>query len=134
LAASVRGPPAIWSSSVPGRPSTPPSASPAQREHQRAARGHERLAGPLQRLAHRLGGGEVCRYCPQEVAGEQRVVLESEVDHAVGFLGGGAQAVEVVEVAAPDLGAEAVDRCSRLAGAGEPEHLVASREQLGDDG
>jgi hypothetical protein len=38
-------------------------------------------------------------------------VLEGEMDHAVGLGGGLLQAVEVVEVAAADLGAERRDGC-----------------------
>ena len=41
----------------------------------------------------------------RQVARPHQVVLEREVDDAVGRLGGRPQPVEIVQVAAPDLGA-----------------------------
>ena len=61
-------------------------------------------------------------------------MLEGEVDDAVGRGGGGAQALEVVEAAAVDLGAGRGDGVGRGVGAGEPDDLVARVEELGDDG
>ena len=64
----------------------------------------------------------------------REVVVVAEVDDAVGGRGAGAQAVEVVEVAAAHLGAERGDRRGGGVGAGEADDLVAGGEQLGDDG
>ena len=65
---------------------------------------------------------------------EQSLVLEGEVDHAVGLGGGGLQTVEVVEIAAADLGAERGDGLGGGVGAGQADDLVAVVEKLGDDG
>ena len=59
---------------------------------------------------------------------------EREVDDAVGLLRAGAQAVEVVEGAAMDLGAGGGDGFGRGVRTGEAEDLVAGLDQLGDDG
>ena len=61
-------------------------------------------------------------------------MLEGEVDDPVGRGGGGAQALEVVEAAAVDLGAGGGDRLGRGVGAGEADDLVAGIDELGDDG
>ena len=67
------------------------------------------------------------------VARRHRLVLEGQVDDAVGRLGGRAQAVEVVQVAAPDLGARGLEGGGGAVGAGQADHLVAVSEQLGDE-
>jgi hypothetical protein len=61
-------------------------------------------------------------------------VVVAEVDDAVG--GGGraaAQAVEVVQIAAQNLGAQARDRCGRGIGPGETDNLLPGFEKLADD-
>ena len=94
----------------------------------------ERPVGALERRAERLDGAAVRVGGGLEVAGEGDVVLEGEVDDPVGRGGGGAQALEVVEAAAVDLGAGRGERVGRGVGAGEPDDLVARVDQLGDDG
>ncbi len=61
-------------------------------------------------------------------------MLEAEVNHPVGLRGGLSQAVEVVEIAAANLGTEGRDGLSRGVRAGETDDLVAVVEKLGDDG
>ena len=56
------------------------------------------------------------------------------MDDAVGRRGARAQAVEVVEVAALDLGAGGLDGGGRRVRAGEADDLVARSDELGDDG
>jgi hypothetical protein len=56
------------------------------------------------------------------------------MDDAVGLSGSGRQTVEVVEIAAEDLGADGGHGLGRRVGAGEPDDLVAVVEKFGDDG
>ena len=95
---------------------------------------HEGLVGADQGLADRLGGRHVGGDRAHEVAGAHRLVLEGEVDHAVGLGGGRAQAVEVVEIAATNLGAERGDGLSGCVRAGQADDLVAVAQKFGDDG
>jgi hypothetical protein len=94
----------------------------------------ERPVAARERRAERLDGPAVRAGRRPEVAREGDVVLEGEVDDAVGRRGGGAQAFDVVEAAAVDLGAGRGDRLGRGVGAGEADDLVAGSEELGDDG
>ena len=68
-----------------------------------------------------------------EVAGPHQVVLEGEVDDAVGRPGGLAQPVEIVQVAAPDLGASGRERLGRAVRARQPHDLMPGLQQLGHD-
>ena len=86
------------------------TGDPGHGEHQRAAGRDERLVGADQGLANRPGGCQVGVDRAHEVAGTHRLVLEGEMDDAVGLSGSGRQTVEVVEVAAADLGAHAPQR------------------------
>jgi hypothetical protein len=56
------------------------------------------------------------------------------VDDPVGLRGGLPETVEVVEIAAANLGTKGRDGLSRCVGAGEPDDLMAVVEKLGDDG
>ncbi len=56
------------------------------------------------------------------------------MNHAVGLGGRRRQTVEVVKIAAPDLGAHRSNCPRRSVGAGEAYDLMAVVEQLGDDG
>jgi hypothetical protein len=58
------------------------------------------------------------------------VVLEGEVDDAVGGCRSGGEAAEVVEAAAVGGGALGVEGRCRLVGAGEAEDFVAVGEEL----
>ncbi len=60
-------------------------------------------------------------------------MLEGQVNDAVGRLGGRAQAVEVVQVTAPDLGPGGLKGGGGAVRAGKADHLVAVFEQLGDE-
>jgi AcrR family transcriptional regulator len=59
------------------------------------------------------------------------VVLEREVDDAVGRGGGLAQGAEVVQRSRPDPSSRGLQGLGRGVGAGEPGDLVAGRGQLG---
>ena len=69
----------------------------------------------------------------REVARAHRLVLEGQVDDAVGLGGCLAQAVEVVQVAAADLGAGRRERGRRAVGTGQADDLMPGPQQLGDD-
>ena len=60
-------------------------------------------------------------------------MLEGQVDDAVGGRRSGVQAVEVVQVAAPGLGARGLEGGDGPVRAGEAHHLVPVAEQLGDE-
>ena len=66
-----------------------------------------------------------------EVSPRHRLVLEGQVDDAVGLGGRLVQAVEVVEVAAADLGAGGLERGGRAVGAGQADDLVAGPSSSG---
>ena len=57
-----------------------------------------------------------------------------EVDDRVGADGPGPQGVQVVQIAAEHLGPQGGDGGGRRVGPGEPEDLVTSADELGDDG
>jgi hypothetical protein len=61
-------------------------------------------------------------------------VLERQVDHRVRGLRAGAQAVEIVQISSPHLGAEGHDRGGRPVRPGQPDHLVTGGDQLGEHG
>jgi hypothetical protein len=61
-------------------------------------------------------------------------VLEGEVDHAVGTSRGSFQLVEVIEIAAENLGTHRGDGLGGGIGAGKAHDLMAVAEELGDDG
>ena len=65
---------------------------------------------------------------------EGDLVLERQVDHAVGVGRRLGQAVRVIDVALLDDGAGRLQPSSRFLGAGQADHLVAGTEQLGHDG
>ena len=92
------------------------------------------LSVPIRVSPIALGGGHVGVDRAHEVAGPHRLVLEGEMDDAVGLSGGGRQTVEVVEIAAADLGAHGGNGLGRSVGAGEADDLVAVVEKLGNDG
>ena len=69
-----------------------------------------------------------------EAAGFDQSCLFGEMDHRVGVLGAGADAVEVVEVAAADADALRLERRGGGVGPGQPGDLVTGGEQFVDDG
>jgi hypothetical protein len=83
-------------------------------------RDDKRSAGALERGAERLGRAAIGGGSGREAARECLLVLERQVDDAVGRRGGGAQLVEVVERPAERLGAGRGERGGRGVGAGEP--------------
>ena len=95
------------------------------------SRGHQQLAaGSFEDGAHRLDRAAVLG----AVLGEAReVVIEGGVDHGVRAARPGAQAVEVLERAALDVGTLRRQRLGPLVGAGEAQDLVARLDQFGDD-
>jgi hypothetical protein len=102
-------------------------------EHERARGADERLARPFERRTERFDGGEVGGDRVVHPARAHEVVLEGEVDDAVGRRGGLAQPVEVVEVTAPDLGTGGLQRLGGAIGTREAHDLVSGPQQLGDD-
>ena len=87
-------------------------------------------SGARERLAERLDRARGRRR-PRPPSRRDEVVLEGEVDDAVGRGGAGAQAVEVVEGAAVHLGPGGGEGRGRGVRAGEPEDLVAGAESSG---
>src|SRR5690606_21450623 len=69
-----------------------------------------------------------------EVAGEHGVVLEGQVDDAVGRSGGCGEAAEIVEVASVRLGAGSRQSGGGLVRAGQADDLVSRCEEFGDEG
>ncbi len=110
------------------------AVEPHHRQHQRAAGVDEGLVGAGEGVAEGLGRGHVGGDRALHLAGRHQLVLEGEVDDAVGVGGRLLEAVEIVEVAAPHLGAGRLDLGGRLVGAGEPDDFVARLEQIGGDG
>ena len=119
-----RGQPVAFGGDGPGR--EPEHAEDAGGDNERLACAGQGLAEGLDRRA--VGGGGA-----GEVAGEGDVVLEREVDDAVGGGGGLAQGAEVVERPPVDPGPRGPQGLGRGIGTGEPGDLVAGRGQLGDE-
>ena len=108
---------------------------PAQRGAAQAGREHERAVGTGQGRAHRLDRAPVGGPGGRKVAlAECDLVLEGEVDHAVGLVGRLGQDVGVVEVAALDRGAGSVEFLGGRIRAGQAHDVVAGLEEFGDDG
>ena len=61
-------------------------------------------------------------------------MVVAEVDDAVAGVRARAQAVEVVQIAAQNLGAQAGDGGGRGVRSGETDNLMTGVEELGDDG
>ena len=118
-------PPVASSSSV----AIVPGLTPASPEAMTSGRSEPSSAEP-----RTLDGGAVGGGGGGEVARERLLVLEREVDDAVGRRGGVAQDVEVVEGSADDLRARRLQGVGGRVRAGEPDDLVARAEELGDDG
>jgi hypothetical protein len=107
----------------------------AVREQHRARSVHERLSRVRERFTDRLDGTKIGRHRPHEVTAEQgEVVLEREVNHAVGVPRRLSQPIEIVEGAAPRLRPGRCDGFGRRLGAREADHLVARGQQIADDG
>ena len=103
--------------------------------HPEHARGeHEGPVGVGQGRAHGLHGPPVGGRGGGEVAAEGDLVLEGQVDHAVGVRRRLGQTVRVVEVASLDDGAGRFQPLRRCLGAGQADHLVAGPQQFGHDG
>ena len=118
-------PPVASSSSV----ATAPGLTPASPEAMTSGRSEPSRAAPSGGDRRAVGGGG-----GGKVARERLLVLEREVDDAVGRRGGVAQDVEVVEGAADDLRAGRAQRVRGGVGAGEPDDRVARAEELGNQG
>src|SRR6478609_6498859 len=71
---------------------------------------------------------------PGRLGHPREVVVVAEVDDALAVRGGGAQALDVVELTAPDLCAERGDLLGRGVRAGQADDLVARLQQLGNGG
>ena len=100
---------------------------PPRRDEQRPGGDDEGLARSGQRFAHGIDGALV------DLAGFhefREIVNEGEVDGAVGFARALAQAVEIVERPAMDLGAQLLERDRILVGAGQAQHFVPVRDQF----
>ncbi|MFD0508638.1 hypothetical protein ACFQ0G_49190 [Streptomyces chiangmaiensis] len=67
---------------------------PREGEQHGSRRGHQRLAGASERVSDRLDGAQIRCDRAVEVAGEHGVVLEGQVDDAVGRGGGRSEAVD----------------------------------------
>src|ERR1035441_6588098 len=83
-----------------------------------------------QRLPERLDGTAIGIGSVLEAARESDVVLEREVDHAIGFDSGTAQAVEVVEGAAMHRCPGRGERSGRGIRASQPDDLMARTDEL----
>ena len=107
----------------------------AARREQGGPRGHdEGPSGSGECFAERLDGLPVGAGGGRGVAGRGEIVDVGGVDHAVRFGRPGAQAVQVGQGAAVNLGARGRQRCGGLVRAGQAGDVVARFEQLADDG
>ncbi len=109
-----------------------PAADPGHRQHQGAAGIDEGLIGVGEGVAERFRRRHVGTDRALHVATLHQVVLESQVDDAVGLGRGLLQPVKVVERPSPHLGADRLELRGGVLGAGEADDLVARLEQLGD--
>ena len=110
-------------------------ARPAQaRDRERARRPDQRLAGSRERVAEGVQDGEVGGDRGGPVAGAHPVVVEREVDHAVGIRGRLGQPVEVIKVTAVHGGAERGHGRGGLIGPREAGDVVSGGNEFGDDG
>ena len=99
------------------------------------ARGeHQGPVGAGQGRAHGLHGPPVGGRGGGEVTAKGHLVLERQMDHPVGAVGGLGQPVRVVDVAPLDFGARGLQALRRRLGAGQADHVMAGIEQLGDNG
>lgn len=89
------------------------------------------LPDPASGLAERLDRGAVAA---DQVGRIGEVTAVAHVQDAVGVLGAATQAVEVVQVAAMRCGAQRRQPGGGAIRAGQAEHGVTGRDQLGDDG
>ena len=103
-----------------------PSANPAS-----PGGDDERPVGSGEHLAECVDGAPV-GVGGARVVGE--IVIERQVDHAVGGLRPGAQAREVLEIAPVDLCSRRLDSLSGRIGTGQAEDLVACGDELRNDG
>ncbi len=92
------------------------------------------LSDPVERGADRLDDAQVGFGGAGEFAGIGQLVLEGEMDHAICLGRRGAEAVEVVERAAPDLDASGRQRGGGRVGPREADDGVAGGKEIGDDG
>ena len=115
--------------SVPGRPLIPPSVS--IRVPEVLTKG---LPDPSSASRNCLDRAHVGGHRVQKRAGAHSFVVERQVDDAVGRSGRLAQAVEIVQVAAMNLGASVLQRRGGAVRTGQTDHLMAGSEQFGDDG
>jgi hypothetical protein len=110
-------------------------ARPAQvREHEGARRSDERLAGPGEPVTEGLHDGELRGDRAGDVPGPHLVVLEREVDDAVGVRGRLRQPVEIVEVTPVCRGAERGHGRRGLLGSCQAGDVVPGGDELGNDG
>src|ERR1035441_2388450 len=120
---------------VAGAESAPsPSRSAATRPGARPGGDDDRPSRPRQRLAECLDGEAIRIGSALEAPREGDVVLEREVDHAIGGGSGTAQAVEVIKSAAMHLCSGRGQGSGRGIRAGEPGDLMARVDELGYDG
>jgi hypothetical protein len=96
-------------------------------EEQRARRTDERLVGAREHVDHCPHRCQVGLGRPRHVAGHHPVVVEGQVDDAIGGLGRGAQ---VVEVAADDIGTPLGEAGRGRVGAGQTRDRVAVLEEF----
>ena len=107
---------------------------PPGRQPERAGGDQERSIGSGELLAERLDRAAIGVGGALEVTREGELVLERQVDHAVGGCGPASQAVEIVERAAVHLCPGRGECIGGGVGASEPDDLMARGEELGDDG
>ena len=92
-----------------------------------AAREHQRFAGAGEHFAER---GDRAGFGFHGIAGIGEVVVERQVDDAVGVVGRLGQDVKVGDVAAQRLGAEPADDRGRGIGSRQPHHVMTRRGEF----
>jgi hypothetical protein len=106
----------------------------AEHQHQRARVTDERLAGPGERVTHRLLGAQVGFDRSGDVSRLHLLVLEGQVDDPIRGRRGVPQAAEIVEGAPVRLGPEGLHGRGGCVGTGQADDSVPGAEEFGDDG
>lgn len=107
---------------------------PARGEPENPRGDDEGSTGARERLAKGVDGAPVRIEAPVGIPRKGEVVLERQVDHAVGRRRGRGQDVEVVKAAPGNLGTSSGESSGRSIRPGQGDHLVAVADELGNDG
>jgi hypothetical protein len=101
-------------------------------EQRRTGRADERLVGSGERIGDCPQRGEIALRGAGEIAGLHRVVPERKMDDSLGGPGRGVQSVDVVEVAAHNVGTPVGEAVGGIVGTGQSDDGMPVAEQFGE--